>query len=80
MVVFLDIFGAVTRMEEAQRTQASRRGHRAHLTKLLKKTDDIMTKESSSEMDMATLQKYYRTVRKEKSNIKRTGCEDYHLD
>ena len=70
MVVFLDIFGAVTRMEEAQRTQASRRGHRAHLTKLLKKTDDIMTKESSSEMDMATLQSTTEQLEKKKAILK----------
>ena len=70
MVVFLDIFGAVTRMEEAQRTQASRRGHRAHLTKLLKRTDDIMTNESSSEMDMATLQSTTEQLEKKKAILK----------
>ena len=57
-------------MEEAQRTQASRRGHRAHLTKLLKKTDDIMTKESSSEMDMATLQSTSEQLEKKKAILK----------
>ena len=57
-------------MEEAQRTQASRRGHRAHLTKLLKKTDDIMTKESSSEMDMATLQSTTEQLEKKKAILK----------
>ena len=57
-------------MEEAQRTQASRRGHRAHLTKLLKKTNDIMTKESSSEMDMATLQSTTEQLEKKKAILK----------
>ena len=57
-------------MEKAQRTQASRRGHRAHLTKLLKKTDEIMTNESSSEMDMATLQSITEQLEKKKAILK----------
>ena len=57
-------------MEEAQRTQASRRGHRAHLTKLLKRTDDIMTNESSSVMDTATLQITTEQLEKKKAILK----------
>ena len=69
-VVFLDIYGAVTWMEEAQRARASRRCHRAQATKLLKKMDDIVTNESSSEMDMATLQSITEQLEKKTSILK----------
>ena len=47
--------GAVTRMEELQRLQASRRGHRGHLTKLFKKAEDILAKQNSiTELDLAS--------------------------
>lgn len=43
-------------MEELQRLQASRRGHKAHLTKLLKKTTDIMAgTQTTDEMMLITL-------------------------
>lgn len=67
IVVFLDIYGAVTRMEEAQRSQASRRGHRAHLTKLLKRTEEIMANENPSEMDMAVLRSAIEQLQKKKA-------------
>ena len=38
---FPHFFGAETRMEELTRLQASRRGHRGHLTKLMKKSEEI---------------------------------------
>ena len=38
---FPHFFGAKTRMEELTRLQASRRGHRGHLTKLMKKSEGI---------------------------------------
>jgi hypothetical protein len=41
---FTSTFGAVTRMEETQRIQRSRKGHRAHLTKVLNKATTIMEK------------------------------------
>ena len=40
-------FGAVTRMEELQRLQASRRGHRAHLRKLIKKAEEIVERRAN---------------------------------
>ena len=47
--------GAVTRMEELQRLQASRRGHRGHLTKLFRKSEDILAKQNSiTELDLAS--------------------------
>ena len=56
-------------MEEAQGTQASRRGHRvrAHLTKLVKRIDEIMANENSNDMDMATLQSTAEQLEKKKA-------------
>ena len=42
-------------MEELQRLQASRRGHRGHLTKLFKRSEDILAKQNSiTELDLAS--------------------------
>ena len=47
--------GAMTRMEELQWLQASRRGHRGHLMKLFKKAEDILAKQNSiTELDLAS--------------------------
>ena len=64
--IFLDIDGAVTRMEEIQRTQSSRRGHRAHLTKLQKRIEDIMSNENPNEMDLAALKGTLQQLQKKK--------------
>ena len=42
-------------MEELQRLQASRRGHRGHLTKLFRKSEDILVKQNSiTELNLAS--------------------------
>ena len=64
--IFLDIDGAVTRMEEIQRTQSSRRGHRAHLTKLQKRIEDIMSNENPNEMDLAALKGTLQQLQRKK--------------
>jgi hypothetical protein len=53
---FTTLFGAVTRMEETQRIQRSRKGHRAHLTKVLNKATTIMENdEAPNAMQIASL-------------------------
>ena len=56
VLVLYDIYGAVTRMEESQRIQRSRKGHRAHLTKVLNKATTIMeSDEAPNAMQIASL-------------------------
>ena len=46
------MYGAVTRMEDLQRLIASRRGHKAHLTKILKKITELKeTDEDQNKQD-----------------------------
>ena len=47
--------GAVTRMEEHARIQASRRAHKAHTTRILNKCKDILAKENPDEMEINSL-------------------------
>ena len=42
-------------MEELTRIQASRRAHKAHVTRLLKKTSEILTNEKPDEMLLSSL-------------------------
>jgi hypothetical protein len=40
-------------MEEIARLQASRRGHKAHVTKVLKKTNEVLNTETHTDRNMA---------------------------
>ncbi|CAB4022768.1 Hypothetical predicted protein [Paramuricea clavata] len=47
--------GAVTRIEELTRIQATRRAHKGHVTRLVKKTSEVLTNEKPDEMLLSSL-------------------------
>ena len=63
-------------MEELQRLQASWRGHRGHLTKLFRKSEDILAKQNSiTEHDLASANTTLNNLKKKGEKLRELDGE-----
>ena len=67
---YIPDIGAVTRMEELPRLQASRRAHKAHVTRLVNKINQILVKETPEEMELVNLNTSIEQLTRKKNLIR----------
>ena len=63
-------------MEEIARLQASRRGHKEHVTKVLKKANEVLNTETHTDRNMAKKKDIIGELAKKKDIIGEQRCED----
>ncbi len=56
-------------MEELTRLQASRQAHKAHVTRLINKSKEILTKENPDEIELSSLNTSFEQLVRKRNSI-----------